>query len=299
MPPSQDDRTEVGFIGTGVMGRSMAQNLLAAGYQLTVYNRTRAKARPVVEAGATWAPSVGAAVAKADFVCTIVGFPADVRQVYLGSEGVLANAPAGAVLIDLTTSEPSLAQQIAAQASERGLVALDAPVSGGDVGARGGTLSIMVGGEPEAFERARDLLEVMGKTVVYQGPAGSGQHTKMCNQIAIASNMIGVMEALLYAQRSGLDPTTVLSSIGAGAAGSWSLSNLYPRVVQGDFDPGFYVQHFLKDIRIALDEAERMGLVLPGLSLARELYERVEALGGAELGTQALYKALAQMQESR
>ncbi len=280
------------FIGTGVMGSRMALNLMASGFRLKVHSRTAAKARAVLDAGARWAPSVAEAVSDADFVLSIVGFPADVRQVYLDEQGVIARAKAGSIAIDLTTSEPSLAQEIHAAARARGIAALDAPVSGGDVGARDGTLSIMVGGDREAFERARPLLEAMGSTVIYQGPAGSGQHTKMCNQIAIASNMIGVMEALLYARRSGLDPETVLASIGAGAAGSWSLANLYPRVVRGDFEPGFFVEHFLKDIEIALAEAERMGLTLPGLALARSLYERVVALGGAKMGTQALYQAL-------
>jgi 3-hydroxyisobutyrate dehydrogenase len=286
---------QVGFIGTGVMGRSMAINLIQAGYRLTVYTRTREKAQDVLSAGAAWADSAGEAAAGADFVITIVGFPADVREVYLGEGGILARARPGAVVIDMTTSEPSLAKEIAEAAGARDIASLDAPVSGGDIGARNATLSIMVGGDRTAFDRARPLFDVMGKTVVYQGPAGSGQHTKMCNQITLACTMIGVMEALLYAQRSGLDPETVLRSIGSGAAASWALTNLQPRAMKGDFDPGFFVCHFLKDIRIALAEAEKLGVATPGLALARELYDKVAAMGGELDGTQAIYKALAAM----
>ncbi len=222
---------------------------------------------------------------------TIVGFPEDVREVYLGHDGLVAAAHPDTVLIDMTTSAPSLAREIAAAAAARGVWALDAPVSGGDVGARNATLSIMVGGDRGAFDRVQPVLHRMGQTVVYQGPAGNGQHTKLTNQVVIAATMIGVSEGLVYARAAGLDPETVLASIGAGAAASWTLANLLPRVLQGDFAPGFFVRHFLKDIRIALDEADRMGLDLPGLALARQLYEQVVGLGGADLGTQALYLA--------
>jgi 3-hydroxyisobutyrate dehydrogenase len=215
--------------------------------------------------------------------------------VYLDASGIVASARPGAVAIDMTTSEPELAKEIHRRAAARGIRALDAPVSGGDLGARNATLSIMVGGDHDAFERAMPLFEAMGKTIVYQGPAGSGQHTKMCNQICIASNMIGVMESLLYAQRAGLNPETVLQSIGSGAAASWSLSNLQPRALKGDFTPGFYVKHFLKDIRIAIAESERMGVATPGLRLAKDLYEKVVALGGEAMGTQAIYRALEHM----
>jgi len=283
---------KVGFIGSGVMGRSMALNVMSAGYPLVVHTRTPSKAADVLQAGASWAPTIADAVADADFVVSIVGFPSDVREVYLAPDGVLAHARPGAVAIDMTTSEPALAQEIAAAAGARGIEALDAPVSGGDVGARDGTLSIMVGGSADAFAAALPLLESMGRTIVLQGPAGSGQHTKMCNQIVIASNMMGVMEALAYARHAGLDPRTVLESIGAGAAGSWSLSNLYPRVVDGDYGPGFFVEHFLKDIHIALAEADAMGLELNGLELAEEMYSQVVELGGARQGTQALYRAI-------
>lgn len=285
-------RPRIAFIGLGVMGRSMAANLIEAGYPLTVFSRTMARAEDLVAAGAHPAGSVAEAVAGADVTITIVGFPADVRQLYLEPEGILAHARPGSGLIDMTTSEPSLAVEIHRAAAARGIDALDAPVSGGDIGARQGSLSIMVGGERAAFDRLRPILEVLGKTIVFQGGAGSGQHTKLCNQIAIASNMIGVMEALLYARRAGLDPEVVLASIGAGAAGSWSLSHLYPRALAGDFEPGFYVRHFLKDIRIALAEAERMGIQLPGLSLAEQLYRELAEGGGDALGTQALYLVL-------
>lgn len=282
----------VAFVGLGVMGRGMVSNLLRAGYAVTVFSRSMAKATDAVAAGAMPAASVADAVRTADAVVTIVGFPTDVRAVVLGPDGVVAHAPPGSLVVDMTTSEPALAVEIARAARARGIDALDAPVSGGDVGARAGTLSIMVGGDPAAFDRARPLLAAMGKTIVHQGPPGSGQHAKLCNQIVIASTMIGVMEGLLYARRAGLDPDTVLASIGAGAAGSWTLSNLYPRAVRGDDAPGFYVRHFLKDIRIALAEAEQMGLRLPGLALAEQLYQDLVDQGGAMLGTQALHRVL-------
>lgn len=283
----------VAFIGTGVMGRPMARNLIEAGYGLAVHNRTPGRAKDLVAGGAHWAASVADAVTGADFVVSIVGFPDDVRRVYLGPGGVLDVAPRGAVAIDMTTSEPSLARELWELGRERGIAVLDAPVSGGDVGARDASLSIMVGGDRDAFEAARPLLAAMGRTVVFQGPAGSGQHTKLANQIAIASTIVGVMEALAYARRAGLDPDRVLESIGAGAAASWTMSNLYPRVVAGDLAPGFYVRHFLKDIRIALAEARAMGLDLSGLALAGGLYEVLDAAGKGDLGTQAVYEVIA------
>lgn len=282
---------DIGFIGTGVMGGAMVGHLLAAGHRVTVHSRTRARAEPLLAAGARWADTPAAAARGADCVISIVGYPEDVRAVYFGVDGILAAAEPGAVLIDMTTSAPSLAREIAAAAETRGLAALDAPVTGGDVGARNATLSIMVGGAESACERARPVLALLGKTVLRQGGPGAGQHAKLTNQIALASTMIGVMEALRYARAAGLDPDTVLASIGVGAAASWPLSNLLPRVLRNDYAPGFYVRHFLKDLRIALDEVERMGLELPGLQLARRLYEEVVALGGADLGTQALYLA--------
>ena len=281
--------TKMAFIGLGIMGRSMALNLIKAGYRLTVYTRTKEKGADVLDAGATWAESPGAATRAADAVITIVGCPRDVREIYLGEDGIIAHAPSGAILIDMTTSEPSLAKDLYKSANTRGQRSLDAPVSGGDVGARNAALSIMVGGDQESFDKALPLFKAMGKTIVYQGPAGSGQHTKMCNQITIASTMIGIMEALAYAYKAELDPKVVLDSIGAGAAASWSLSNLQMRVIKGDYAPGFAIAHFLKDIGIALKEAEAMKTKLPGLELARQLYEEVVALGGERYGTQALY----------
>lgn len=284
---------KIGFIGVGVMGRSMVLHLLRdGGHKVQVYTRTKSKAAEVLEAGAVWCESVKEAVTGAEAVMTMVGFPKDVEEVYFGPGGIVENAAPGTLIIDFTTTKPSLEQEIHAAAAKRGLRFLDAPVSGGDTGAREARLSIMVGGDKADFDAAVPLFECLGKTIVHQGPAGSGQHAKMCNQIAIASGMIGVMEALLYAQRSGLDPETVLSSIATGAAASWSLSNYVPRVLKGDFKPGFYVEHFLKDIRIALEECEKMGIDAPGLKLTYELYLEVEKMGGAKLGTQSIYKAL-------
>ncbi len=284
------DLPTIGFIGIGVMGRSMAGHLLAAGYPLHVYNRSPEKAAPLVADGATLAASVSDVAKSADIVITIVGFPEDVDSVYLAEDGILANAKSGSLVIDMTTSSPALAKRIADAAREKGIGALDAPVSGGDIGAREARLSIMVGGESEDFERAMPLFEIMGKNIVLQGPAGSGQHTKMCNQIAIAAGMVAISEAMAYAKASGLDPDTVLKSIESGAAGSWSLSNLAPRMLKGDFAPGFYVKHFLKDMRIALASAEELGLDLPGLALAKKLYDELASKGGEDDGTQALFK---------
>lgn len=281
--------TVLGFIGTGVMGRSMCGHLLSAGYRVHVYSRTRSRAQPLIDQGAIWADTPADVAANAQVIITIVGFPTDVEQVYLGENGLLSRVKEGAVLIDMTTSSPERAVRIAAAAAEKGAAALDAPVSGGDRGAREATLSIMVGGDRQAFDRVRPILEVMGKNIVYQGPAGSGQHTKMANQIAIAAGMIGVCEALAYARRAGLDPQNVLRSIEHGAAGSWSLSNLGPRMLRGDFEPGFYIKHFIKDMTIAQRSAESMGLETPGLALARSLYERLSREGAGDKGTQALY----------
>ena len=292
---SLDVGSKIAFIGLGVMGRSMALNLIAAGYSLKVYTRTEEKAADLIAAGAVWSDSVADCAEGVDAVITIVGFPKDVREVYLGEQGIIANADKGTTLIDMTTSEPALAVEISDAAQKVGQFSIDAPVSGGDVGAKNATLSIMCGAERKVFENALPLLEKMGKTIVLQGGAGCGQHTKMCNQIAIASNMIGVMEALLYARNSGLDPMIVLDSIASGAAGSWSLSNLYPRVVDNDFDPGFYIVHFIKDMEIAVKESASMGLMLPGLNMALEFYRQLESEGEGQLGTQAIYKVLDRM----
>jgi 3-hydroxyisobutyrate dehydrogenase len=289
--------TRIGWIGTGVMGSSMCGHLLDAGYAATVYSRTRARAEPLLEKGATWSDSPAVVAEASDVVFTMLGFPVDVRDVVLGRDGVLSGARRGSVLVDATTSEPALAEEIHRAAQERGVTSIDAPVSGGDVGARNATLSIMVGGDAAAVARVRPLLELLGTTIVHQGGPGAGQHTKMVNQILIASGMIGVCEALLYGYRAGLDLELVLESVGGGAAGSWSLSNLAPRALRGDFEPGFFVEHFLKDMEIALAEARRMNLALPGLALAHELYLALRAQGGGRKGTQALLLALARLSD--
>jgi 3-hydroxyisobutyrate dehydrogenase len=272
------------------MGRSMAGHLQRAGHPLHVHNRTKAKAQALLDAGAKWHDTAGGAAAEADVVITMLGFPADVEQTYLGAGGVIERARRGALLVDMTTSSPVLARRIAAAAVERGLSALDAPVSGGDVGAKEARLVIMVGGDEQAFARARPLFDLMGKNIARLGPAGAGQHCKMANQIAVAVGMVSWVEALAYAQKSGLDPAQVLASISGGAAGSWSMTNLAPRALAGNFAPGFYVKHILKDMRIALDSAAEMKLDLPGLSVAKRLYDQVAARGWDENGTQALYR---------
>jgi len=287
--------TRVGWIGTGVMGQSMCRHLLDAGYRVSVFNRTREKTAGLVERGATWCDSPQAVGANSDVVFTMVGYPADVRETVLGPRGVLAGLAAGGLLIDMTTSQPALAVELAQRAAAQGCQALDAPVSGGDIGARAASLSIMVGGDSAALERALPLLSLLGRTIQLQGPPGSGQHTKMVNQVLIASGMVGVCEALLYGYRAGLDLETVLKSVSAGAAGSWSLSHLAPRALSGDFRPGFFVEHLIKDLGIALEESRRMGLVLPGLALAEQLYLATAAGGWQKSGTHALLLALAKI----
>lgn len=284
------DNTVIGFIGTGVMGKSMAGHLLNQGYTVLVYTRTKDKALELLNLGATWKNSVAELSKEANVIITMVGYPKDVEEVYLDENGILSHAKKGAFTIDMTTSTPSLAQRIYQEAKVRNIHSLDAPVSGGDVGAKEARLTIMVGGEKEAFEACKPIFEIMGQNIILQGDAGAGQHTKMCNQIAIASNMMGVCEAIAYAEKAGLDPETVLNSISAGAAGSWSLSNLGPRMIAGNFEPGFYIKHFIKDMGIALEEAEAMGMNTPGLSLAKKLYEQLAEKGEENSGTQALYK---------
>jgi 3-hydroxyisobutyrate dehydrogenase len=279
----------VGFVGTGVMGSAMAGHLLDAGYRLRVHNRTESKAASLLDRGAVWCDTPGATSFGADAVITIVGYPADVEEVYLGVDGLVASAAPGTVLIDMTTSTPSLAMRIAREAIARDLRVLDAPVSGGDVGARNAKLTIMVGGDEDVFAAVEPMLRVMGPSVVLQGGAGAGQHTKMANQIAIADNIIGVCESLVYAEAAGLDPRRVLKSIEFGSAGSWQLTNYAPRMLDGDFAPGFYVKHFVKDMKIAKAEAELRGITLPGLSLALDMFEELAARGGAERGIHALY----------
>ncbi|WP_453997291.1 NAD(P)-dependent oxidoreductase [Bacillus nitroreducens] len=285
-----NEKTVIGFIGTGVMGKSMAGHILSNGYQVLVYTRTKEKAADLFEQGAIWKHSVAELAKEANVVITMVGEPSDVEDIYLGENGLVVNAKEGTYLIDMTTSTPSLAIKIDEAAKQKGIYTLDAPVSGGDVGAREAKLAIMVGGDEAVFEACKPILETMGENIVYQGPAGSGQHTKMCNQIAIASNMIGVAEAMVYAKKSGLNPETVLKSITTGAAGSWSLSNLAPRMIAGNFEPGFFIKHFIKDMGIALEEAKAMDMKAPGLQLAMELYRELAEQGEENSGTQAIYK---------
>lgn len=287
-------KTKIGWIGTGVMGSSMCGHLIRAGFSAVVFNRTASKTTSLRELGATVAQSPAEVAEQADVIFTIVGFPRDVREVTLGAKGTLQAAAPGKVLVDMTTSEPSLAVEIYESAKAKGVHAIDAPVSGGDIGAKEARLSIMLGGDRQICDALAPCWQAMGKTIVYQGPAGSGQHTKMVNQVLIASNMIGVCEALLYGFRAGLDLETVLQSVSSGAAGSWSLSNLAPRCIRGDFAPGFFVEHFVKDLGIAIAEADRMQLKLPGLQLARELYTSLAEHGHAKSGTQALLLELAQ-----
>ena len=280
----------VGFIGIGVMGKSMASNLLHGGYNLHIYSRTKAKAEELLSKGAIWQESPAEVASASAIIITMIGYPKDVEEVYLGENGILQSAKKGSIAIDMTTSSPQLAEQIYQEAKALDISVLDAPVSGGDIGAKEGTLSIMTGGDKEAFDCVRPLFEIMGKNIVYQGKAGSGQHCKMANQIAVASTMMGVCEALRYAEKAGLSPETVLESIEAGAAGSWALSNLAPRMIKGNFDPGFYVKHFIKDMNIALESSADIKLKAPGLQLVKELYDQLAAEGGENYGTHALYK---------
>jgi 3-hydroxyisobutyrate dehydrogenase len=285
----------IAWIGTGVMGEPMAGHLLDAGLALAVHTRTRSRAEALLARGARWAATPADAADGADLVVSMVGFPDDVEAVHLGPQGTLTARTLPAVIVDMSTSRPNLAVRIYEQAAAKGVGAIDAPVSGGDVGAREATLSIMVGGDRDVVETARPVLEHLGNNVIRQGGPGAGQHTKMVNQILIASTMVGVCEGLLYARAAGLDPLTVIESVGFGAAGSWTINNLGPRMLRRDFEPGFFVEHFIKDLSIALDEASRMGLAVPGLTLARQLYEDVAVLDGGRgrrRGTQALYASL-------
>lgn len=277
----------IGFIGLGIMGQSMAGHLLAAGHPLRVYNRSRAKAQALIERGAVWCDTPGDVAEGSDVVITIVGYPADVEQVWLGADGILAHAR-DALLIDMTTSSPALAQRLAQEAARRGCRALDAPVSGGDIGAREARLSIMAGGEADAFAQALPVLQRLGKTIVHTGGPGTGQHTKMCNQLVIASTIMGVCEGLAYARSAGLDLDVVMQCISGGAAGSVQLTVMGPKIIKGDIAPGFMIEHFLKDLSIALAEAERMGLQLPGAAQARRLYAQLVEQGHGRDGTQAL-----------
>jgi 3-hydroxyisobutyrate dehydrogenase len=295
IPAVVPGKTRIGWIGIGVMGRSMCGHLIDKGFSAVVYNRSKEKAQALLDKGAKWADTPKAVAEQADVIFAIVGFPKDVREVFLGKEGALAGSKAGNVLVDMTTSEPSLAVEIFEAAKAKGVHSVDAPVSGGDIGAKEARLSIMIGGDADVVSALQPCWEAMGKTIVHQGPAGSGQHTKMVNQILISTMMVGVCEALLYGYKAGLDLETVMKSVSTGAAGSWSLSNLGPRIMANNFDPGFFVEHFIKDMGIALAESRRMGLSMPGLALAEQLYQSVKAKGWGRNGTHALMLALADM----
>ena len=285
------ESTKIGFIGTGVMGNPMASHILKEGYELYVYNRTSAKTQSLVASGAHACDSPGSVAEMCDIIFAIVGFPKDVETVFLGSNGIVEKAKPGSIIVDMTTSTPDLAKKIASVAIKKGLHSLDAPVSGGDVGAKSGMLSIMVGGKKEIFNRVLPLFELMGSNVVYQGSAGSGQHTKMANQIGIASSMLAMCESLTYAKAAGLDQKTVLKSISSGAAGSWSMTNLAPRILRDDYEPGFFVRHFIKDMQIAIDSSEAMGIPIPGLKVAKAKFDQIADQGLDNKGTQAVIKA--------
>lgn len=280
----------IGFIGTGVMGKSMINNLLSASYNVNIYTRTKEKAASLLHQGAVWKQSVASLARDADIIITMVGYPTDVEEVYFGTNGIIENAKPETCIIDMTTSSPALAEEIFTKASKNQLRALDAPVSGGDIGAQNGTLAIMVGGDEEVFHQVLPVFKVLGENIIWHGSAGAGQHAKLANQITIASNMIGVCEAIVYAKKAGLDPVRVLDSITTGAAGSWSLSNLAPRMIKGDFSPGFFVKHFIKDMTIALESAQEMGIMTPGLSLSLDMYKELANMGESDSGTQALIK---------
>ena len=287
--------TRIGWIGAGVMGSSMCSHVLQAGYRVTLQSRTKAKAKPLLDLGATWAESPRAVAAESDMIFTMVGFPQDVRTVYFGETGILAGAPPGTVLVDMTTTDPALSREIAERATAMGLSAIDAPVSGGDVGARNATLSIMVGGDRKAVQAVMPVFELLGNKIVHQGGPGTGQQAKLCNQIVIAGTMVGVCESLLYGSKAGLDLKRMLDSIRGGAAACWTLDHLAPRILQRNFEPGFFVEHFVKDMGLALEESKRMGLVLPGLALVHQLYQTVQTLGHGRSGTHALMLALEEL----
>src|SRR6185295_3064309 len=290
--PALSTTTRIGWIGTGVMGSSMCGHILTAGYRVSLCSRTKSKAQPLVDLGATWAENPRTVAAQSDMIFTMVGFPQDVRTVYFGETGILAGAQSGTVLIDMTTTDPTLSREIAERATAMGCSAIDAPVSGGDVGARNATLSIMVGGDRRAVQAVMPLFELLGKKIVHQGEPGTGQQAKLCNQIVIAGTMIGVCESLLYGYKAGLDLNRMLDSIRGGAAACWTLDHLAPRILQRNFEPGFFVEHFVKDMGLALEESKRRGLVLPGLTLVQQLYRRVINLGHGRSGTHALILAL-------
>lgn len=286
---------KIGWIGTGVMGKSMCSHLMSAGYEAFIFNRTKSKAQELIDSGATWCESPKEVAENCDIVFTIVGYPKDVSETYLSENGILAGVREGTIVVDMTTSQPSLAVEIASKAKEKGVFALDAPVTGGDIGAKNASLVIFVGGDKSSFEKVKPCFDCMGKTVELMGENGAGQNAKMANQIAIASNMVASVEMLLYAQKAGLDLDQMIRMLGSGSAGSWQMSNMGPRMVKGDFEPGFYIKHFVKDMGIALDEAKRMNLMLPGLSMAHQFYISAIAQGLEDKGTQALYSVLKSM----
>ncbi|RKQ30889.1 NAD(P)-dependent oxidoreductase [Oceanobacillus halophilus] len=283
-------QNKIGFVGIGVMGKSMAANLQSEGYSINVYTRTKAKAEELIQNGAAWKSTVKDLANDSDVIITMVGYPSDVEEVYFGSEGILENVKPNSYVIDMTTSKPKLAKKIYEEAAKKNIYSLDAPVSGGDVGAKNGTLAIMVGGDEAAFQEVLPLFDIMGENIVLQGEAGAGQYTKLANQIAIASNMVGVCETIVFAKKAGLNPKTVLKSISTGAAASFSLSNLAPRMLKEDYAPGFYVKHFIKDMSIALESAKELGLSTPGLELSLDLYKELAEKGEKDSGTQALIK---------
>jgi 3-hydroxyisobutyrate dehydrogenase len=289
------ETTRIGWIGTGVMGLSMCGHLQAKGYPTTIYSRTKSRAQSLIDKGAAWADTPAAVAAASDVIFTIVGLPSDVREVYFGDKGILSAGRKGAITVDMTTTEPSLSREIYDSAKKKGVSAIDAPVSGGDVGAKAATLSIMVGGDKDAVEKVMPLFQAMGKNIVHQGGAGNGQHTKMCNQIVLAGTIIGVCESLLYGYKAGLDLETMLGSVSKGAAQCWILDNLAPKMVKRNFDPGFFVEHFEKDLGIVLDESKRMGIAMPGLALVRQFYVALKAQGHSRLGYHALLLTLEQL----
>lgn len=281
---------KIGFIGIGVMGKSMVRNLLKKGFSVSIYTRTKQKALDVIEEGAFWCDSIAECVKQKELVITMVGYPKDVEEVYFGNKGILENVEKGTYVIDMTTTSPKLSQKIYLEGAKRGIQTLDAPVSGSDIGAAQGTLSIMVGGEKEAFIHCKPVLEALGKNIVYQGKAGYGQHTKMANQIALAGAISGVCEALTYGKAVGLELQAMLDSIGKGAAGSWQMDNMAPRILKGDFAPGFFIKHYIKDLNIALEEVEDRDFVLNVLQTVKDMYQTMEKEGKGDLGTQALIK---------
>ena len=290
--------TRIGWIGTGIMGRPMCGHVLSGGYRTSIYNRTKSKAEELINKGAMWCTSPEEVAKNSDIIITILGYPEDVREVYFGKEGIFTSLKSGTVLVDMTTTEPSLSIEIYNKAKDNGVYAVDAPVSGGDIGAHNAKLSIMVGGDEEIVSSIIPLLKLMGHQIVYEGGPGAGQHTKVCNQITVGGVMTGICEALLYSYKAGLDPDTMIKTVCAGAASTWLMENLGPRIIDNDFKPGFFVEHFIKDLGIAIAECKRMNLDLPGLNLSMELYEKTRDLGYGKLGTQALFLALKEISEN-